>query len=178
MIMRRELERACFWLWALCLVLLVGCSSAPSQDDNAGGATVGVSAGALSSADVTKVTLTISGPGIAVPIVHDLTKSAGQWTAIIGGIPAGTNRTFAADAFGELNTKIYTGQASGVTIVKGAMAAVLIVLQQKDAPAPFGNAAPRIESLVASTRVVEPAESVVLTLVASDADEEIGRAHV
>jgi len=171
--MRRELERACFWLWALCLALSVGCSSAPSQDDNAGGATVGVSVGALSSADVTKVTLTISGPGIAVPIVHDLTKSAGQWTAIIGGIPAGTDRTFAADAFDSSNAKIYAGQASGVTIVKGAMATVLIALQQTEPAAPFGNAAPRIESLVASTRVVEPAESVVLNLVASDADGDV-----
>lgn len=151
---------------ALLLALVSGCSAPPDE----GGVSVGVSAQALSAADVTKITVTVSGPGIAPDIVQDLVQTNGQWGGIIGGIPAGSNRTVAANAYDAGNAKIYSGQVSGVTVTSGVTAAVILVLQDQATPSPFENSAPRITGLLASSSQVEPGQPVSLTLTAVDAD--------
>lgn len=151
---------------ALLLSMLAGCDG-PADE---GGVSVGVSAQALSGADVTKITVTISGAGITPDIVQDLVQSNGQWGGIIGGVPAGSNRTVLADAYDAADTKIYSGQVTGVTVTSGVTAAVIIVLQDQTAPDPFTNSAPRITGLLASASQVEPGQTVDLTLTAVDAD--------
>lgn len=124
---------------------------------------VGVSAQALSTADVSKLTVTVSGGGIAPDIVQDLVQSNGQWSGILGGIPAGANRTVSADAYDAGNSKIYSGQVSGVTVASGVTAAVILVLQDSAGCTPFYNSAPRITAVVASASEVEPGQTVDLT---------------
>jgi hypothetical protein len=82
----------------------------------------------------------------------------------------GSGRTFLAQAYDASNTLLYEGQVTGVTISQGSTAAVFILLQQKTAPSPFRNSAPRINSLVASSTQVEPGQSATLSVTATDAD--------
>lgn len=151
---------------ALLLAMLGGCD-APADE---GGVNVGVSAQALAGDNVTKITVTVSGSGIAPDIAQDLVKTNGQWGGIIGGVPAGANRTVRADAYDAGNTLVYSGQVTGVTVTVGGTAAVIIVLQDEAAPDPFSNSAPRITGLVASESQVEPGQAVNLTITATDAD--------
>jgi hypothetical protein len=67
--------------------------------------------------------------------------------ARIGKLPAGTGRTFTAEAFNSGGTKLYAGTATGVTLLARQTTAVSITLQEADAPAPFENTAPVITSL-------------------------------
>ncbi len=153
----------------MCTVHMGGCSNNPPPLEE-GAAAVGVSVSALTAADVTKVTVTVTGTNISNPIVHDLHKVQGQWQGIIGGIPSGDGRVFQAAAFDSGNTLIYEGQTANVTISKGQNIAVLILLQQKDPPDPFNNTVPYIDSLVASSNAVAPGDTVSIEVVAHDVD--------
>jgi hypothetical protein len=135
-----------------------------------GAADIGVSAQALSTADVAKVTVTVSAPDLSSSIVSDLRNTGGQWKGVIGAIPAGANRSFLAQAFNSSNTKIYEGQATGVTITQGSTAAVVILLQQSTPPTPFVNSAPKLTGLTASLTQVEVNQPVTLSVTATDAD--------
>ncbi|WP_415835248.1 PKD domain-containing protein, partial [Corallococcus soli] len=92
----------------------------------------------------------------------------GQWGGVLGQLPAGTGRTFSAQAFDASNTVRYEGQVTPVTIQVGQMTAVTLLLQEVNAPAPFDNAAPRILSLVASPATVAPGGQVTLQATADD----------
>jgi hypothetical protein len=59
-------------------ILAMGCI-----DLDSGSASIGVSTYGLSSADVTRVSVEITGPNITPPISYDLVKTAGQWKGLI-----------------------------------------------------------------------------------------------
>ena len=163
-IQRPRLGRA---LMAMVFVAsLVGCAS----DRDRGSAAVSVKTLGLSQADVSRVEVTITGADIGMPITQELTKRADDWYGIVGAIPQGSGRIFAARAFDASDALIYQGEASGVVITAGVRAQVLIVLQQVTPPDPFVNHAPRIDSLVASAQQVAPSATVDLALTAHDPD--------
>jgi hypothetical protein len=124
----------------------------------------------LSAVDVTRVVLTITGSGIATPIVYSLRQSGGQWRGIIGAIPAGDNRTFRAEAFDASNTVVYEVERTGVTIARGVSTSVVLLLQQRTAPNPYANTVPFIDSVVASSAAVAPGATVVLSATTHDVD--------
>ncbi|WP_152622610.1 PKD domain-containing protein [Archangium violaceum] len=126
---------------------------------------------ALSAADITSMRVTVTGSGME-PMLVSLSYARGQWQAVMGGIPAGDNRTFFAEAFDGGGTLRYRGQASGINILSGATAAVYVLLQQVDAPTPFTNIAPVIDWLTASRNEVEPGASVSLAAAAHDANAD------
>ncbi|HEX7499763.1 MAG TPA: hypothetical protein VF524_05585, partial [Polyangia bacterium] len=70
-----------------------GCADHPDQSGPERGG-VEVKVYAINAADVYSVTVTITGDGIADPIVVPLSKVGDQWVANLSGIPAGMNRTF------------------------------------------------------------------------------------
>jgi alpha-tubulin suppressor-like RCC1 family protein len=162
------------WLQLLALIPLLlaplaACVPGASQE---GSADIAVSAQALSTSEVARVTLTVSAADLSPNIVANLQNTGGQWRAVIGAIPVGTHRTFLAQAFNSSNDKVYEGQATGVTITSGTTAAVVILLQQSTPPALFVNSAPKITGLTASTDRVEPSESVTLAVTDTDADDD------
>ncbi|RKG58103.1 hypothetical protein D7X30_16610 [Corallococcus sp. AB011P] len=150
----------------MALALTVACGG----ETGVGEASLGVSAQALTENDISRVTVTVSGAGIAPDISRNLFKTSGQWSGTLGGIPVGSGRTFLARAYDGSNTLLYEGQVTGVTISQDSTAAVFILLQQKTAPTPFRNSAPRISSLVASSTQLEPGQSAALSVTATDAD--------
>ncbi len=130
---------------------------------------MGVSTQALSASSVTRVALTISGPGMA-PIVRDLVKTNGQWQGVVGNIPVGVNRVFHAEAFDAGNTKVYEGEATGVSISKNQTVTVVLVLQQSAAPIPFTNTVPYIDAVTASSSAVSPSDTIHLSVAGHDVD--------
>lgn len=172
----RHLFPMLLWAFAPALPLFAGCNALHedvlSANAGMGEANVSVAAQALSAADISQLTLTVSGPGISSAIVQDLFKTNGQWTGKLGGIPVGGNRTFHADAYDSSGVDIYQGEVTGVTVSKGAPVAVMILLQQSVAPSPFANSAPQISSLVASASQVEQGSTVSLVASAKDPDSD------
>ncbi|MCC6751328.1 MAG: hypothetical protein IT371_26985 [Deltaproteobacteria bacterium] len=159
-----RLRRVGFALGVSLLAAACGAEGLP------GGAALGVSVKGLSAADVTRVTVTVTGGGIGTPIVQNLALTAGVWRGTIAKIPSGTNRTFAAQAANAAGTVLYEGQLSGVTIATGSTAVVTLLLQQKTPPLPFGNSVPVIDGLFASSNAVAPGTPVSLSLAAHDPD--------
>ncbi|HEX5749567.1 MAG TPA: hypothetical protein VFZ09_25280 [Archangium sp.] len=152
----------------LALTLAMACGG--EKEPVVGEASLGISAQALSANDISRVTVTVSGSGISPDISRNLFKTSGQWGGTLGGIPVGSDRTFKAQAYDSSNVLLYEGQVTGVTITQGSTAAVFILLQQKTAPNPFSNNAPRISALVASASQVEPGQSTTLSVTATDVD--------
>jgi len=164
---RRVSLRSLNWVVSvLALALAVACGG----ETVVGEASLGVSAQALSETDISRVTVKVSGAGISPDISRNLFKTSGQWSGTLGGIPVGSDRTFLAQAYDSSNTLLYEGQVTGITISQSATAAVFILLQQKTAPNPFRNSAPRISSLAASSTQVDPGRSITLSVAATDAD--------
>jgi alpha-tubulin suppressor-like RCC1 family protein len=124
---------------------------------------------ALSAHDVVRVELTVSAADMA-PRHEALTRTDNQWGGILGQLPAGSGRTFHAQAFNASQALIYEGEAMNVTITAGSTTVVSLMLQQVDAPPPFENAAPTITSLIASRGSVEPGGTVALQATAEDAN--------
>jgi 5'-nucleotidase len=144
-------------------IVVGGCQKAPAP---AGQAQVSILA--LSAADVTKVDLAVSGPALAQPMVFSLFQQGSVWGGLVGGIPAGGNTTFTVIARDGSGTGIFQGMASNVTIVAGQIVTVVITAQQVSPPAPFSNATPVIDSLVASSTDVVPGATVQLHATAHD----------
>jgi N-acetylneuraminic acid mutarotase len=131
----------------LALALLASCAVSPPVS---GSAQFAVSIPqALSSSGVTRVLVTVSASGMEALSV-ELAKSNGSWGGLIGNIPAGSNRSFNAQAFDASGTLRFQGQTSGVTLSPNQTTAVALTLQEVSAPPPYGNEAPLIDSLVAS----------------------------
>ncbi|WP_158625733.1 RCC1 domain-containing protein [Corallococcus carmarthensis] len=166
--MRRE-SRSRLAALALSLVLaLAGCGGAQGQEAQEGSAQAVVTLPqALSASDVARVELTVSGAGMTTR-TDALVKTGGQWGGVLGQLPAGSGRTFSAQAFDSSNTVRYAGQATPVTIQANLTTAVTLLLQEVNAPPPFENAAPRILSLVASPGTVAPGGQVSLQATAED----------
>jgi N-acetylneuraminic acid mutarotase len=156
-------------LW-LSMLLLAATQSGCGNLGERGEAAISVQGQALSSADVARVEVTVSGVHVSPVMTSELVARADDWYGVIGAIPIGANRTFTARAYDAAGTLLYQGEATGVTIAAGTRAQVLIVLQQVTPPDPFVNQAPRIDSLVASAQQVAPGATVSLALVAHDAD--------
>ncbi|WP_157232222.1 Kelch repeat-containing protein [Hyalangium minutum] len=150
-------------LLALTLALLTSCSP-PSE---IGSAQFVVSVPQALSASISRVSVTASAadfPSFSV----DLASSNGSWGGLLGNLAAGSNRSFLAQAFDASGTKLYEGSASGVSIAADQTALVAITLQQVNAPPPFQNAAPVIDSLTASSTSVAAGGSLSLQASAHD----------
>ncbi|HZI16119.1 MAG TPA: LamG-like jellyroll fold domain-containing protein [Myxococcus sp.] len=148
-------------------LLALGCQGKPPAEGPEGGsAHFTIASQALSAEDVTRVTVTLAAADIPA-LTLELTRTGDTWGGTIAAIRAGDNRNFTAEAFAGV-TKIFEGQAQGVTIVRGQTAEVVIILQPIDRPAPFENAAPVIDSLVASAGTVEPSGVISLRATGHD----------
>jgi hypothetical protein len=161
------------WL-ALWSLLVVGCSGGstrpPAVRGEIGAAQMEVSAARLTAvSSVARVTLTITAADFA-PIVYDLAQSGSTWQGTIGGILAGTGRTFAAVAYDPGGVALYSGSASNVTIVAGATAQVFLQLNPLNAPPPFQNATPVITGVSVTSATVVPGGSVTVAVTAHDPD--------
>jgi hypothetical protein len=127
--------------------------------------------------DIKSIKLTITG-GVSesgFPITTFLTKgTAGNvWNANVTGIPAGTGRTFLAQAFNGLNgtgAVIYEG-STAATIDPATTATVVIILQEV-APQPGPtNYAPQIDALTATASYVLPGQTGSFAVTAHDPDD-------
>jgi N-acetylneuraminic acid mutarotase len=169
--MTRMTKQVWLYLTATLLALVAGCGApSPQEEDTTGSAQLfGTTAQAITSADVTLVRITVSAADMPARTA-ELVKTNNQWSGLIGKLPAGTGRTFSAEAFNSSGTKLYAGSATGVTILAKQTTAVSITLQEVSPAAPFANAAPVISSLSAAPGTVEPGGSVTLTASASDAN--------
>ena len=150
----------------LASLALAACSTPPSTEPSSGTAEMQVLA--LSSADVTTVSVTVAGPALPSPRVSSLFARGGQWGGILGGLPAGTGYTFTVAAKDLAGTLIYSGAASNVTILRGQTAMVIITAQQATPPDAFHNAIPAIDSLVLSSTSVTPGDQVSVKVTAHD----------
>jgi hypothetical protein len=150
-------------------IVLAGCgqSQAPAATGSAQ-----LTVKALSAADVSSVTATITGPALSAPRTVMLSHRDGglSFGALVGLLPVGSHYLFTASARGTDGSVLYTGSASGVAIVKDQTITVLITAQQTTAPAPFSNSVPVIDSLLVSSTNVSPGASLTATVTAHDAD--------
>ena len=105
----------------LVLTLLVGCSASPLPSDSPTGS-VRLSVSTPTAAppgEVTRVTVTVSGSDMTARSIT-LALADGAWGGVIGDIPAGTSRTFLAQAFNASSTLRYEGRAENVTVTAGS----------------------------------------------------------
>ncbi|SEU38238.1 Kelch repeat-containing protein [Stigmatella erecta] len=154
-----------YLLLALALALVSGCSPSASSDTGSAQLTVSVPQGLAST--VTRVSVIASASDFE-PLSTDLTASGGTWSGTLGIIPAGTLRTFRAQAFGDGGTLLFEGSVSGITITAGQTALVALLLQEVNPGPPFQNEAPLIGSLAASTTSVPVGGSLTLAVTAHD----------
>jgi N-acetylneuraminic acid mutarotase len=122
---------------------------------------------ALSANDITRIKVTVSASDMS-SLVVELAKSNGTWGGLIGNLPAGSNRSFLAEAFDSSNTQRFQGQTSGVTITANQTTAVAVTLQEIAPPPPYANEAPVIGSLVASSTSVQTGSTLSLTATVHD----------
>lgn len=147
---------------------VVGCH--PQAEEALGEAQLSISVRqALSAADITHIQVEVSAADMPSRTVA-LVKTGSRWGGTIGQLPAGSGRTFKADAFDSAGSRLYAGEASGVTIVANETAVISITLQELAPAPPFENAAPVITSLVASPATVSSGGTLTLTATATDAN--------
>ncbi|QAT84912.1 branched-chain amino acid ABC transporter2C amino acid-binding protein [Corallococcus coralloides] len=161
------MKRASFSLvlvLALGLALIAGCSATSSDT---GSARFAVSVPQALSSDISRVSVTSSGPDIP-SVTVDLVQTEGVWGGTIGNIPAGPDRSFLAQAFDASGTLLFSGSASGVSILADQMTFVAITLQELNPPPPFDNEAPLIDSLVVSSTSVPLGRQIRLSARAHD----------
>ncbi|MDC0711778.1 kelch repeat-containing protein [Stigmatella sp. ncwal1] len=149
----------------LALALLASCA-APSPVSGSAQFAVSIPQ-ALSVNDVTRVLVTVSASDMASLSV-ELAKSSGSWGGLIGNIPAKPNRSFLAQAFDASGTLRFRGQTSGVSISPNQTTAVALTLQEISSPPPYGNEAPVIDALVASSTSVLTGAAISLTATVHD----------
>jgi len=157
---------------AVLLALLaasVSCTSGGSGATTASADIVCQVASGLSAADVSRVTLSITGPGMSKR-EQDLERAGQLWQGSVSNLPAGVDRVFRGEAFDSAGELLYAGQVDDVTIVAGERIAIVLLLQQTTPPDPFKNRAPIIDGIVASGRSALPGASVDLTVQAHDSD--------
>ncbi len=118
--------------------------------------------------DVTRITVTVSGSGILVPMVQDLSKVGSTWQGVVSDIPVGSDRLFVGQAFDSAGSLRYQGQAAGVAINANMVTDIFILLQDKNPKPPFQNTVPVIDAFVASTNVIAASGSVDFSVTAHD----------
>ncbi len=150
-------------LTALCaLALLASCAERTSPT---GGALFGARfpTNLATASDVTSVTVVVTGPELAQPVVSTLSKNSNgiEWDSSIVGLPptgVGTNSdqplTFSAVGFNSQGNRIFSGSASA-DIVAGQSTVVMIVLQEVNPTPGVTEYAPIIESIIASAPTVD-----------------------
>jgi hypothetical protein len=151
-------------LLALALALLAGCASSSS---GTGSAQFAVSVPQALSSSVSRVSVTAIAPDFASFSV-DLVSTNGVWGGFLGSIPTGSHRSFLAQAFDASGTLLFEGTASGISIASNQTALVAITLQQVNAPPPFQNEAPLIDSLSAPSTAVSAGGALSLVATAHD----------
>jgi hypothetical protein len=152
---------------AALLLALAACTAQPTAQPTGSVQFIASVPQAISATDVTRVKLTISATDMTTMVI-ELAKSNGAWGGIISNIPVGTNRTFAAEAYDSANNKIFQGSTSSITITAGQTPAVAITLMEMNPPPAYGNEAPIIESVVASSTTVQTNGTLTLTATARD----------
>ena len=145
---------------------MVGCGKGQSSDK--GSASINA-AKLLSTADVSSVTVTITG-GIPTPLTVPLVGHGTQYGALVSDLPVGTNYVFTASAKDASSTELYHGAATNVTITKNQTAAVIIDMNQVAAGVAISNEAPVIDSLTATSLLVSQNDTVTITASAHDPD--------
>ncbi|HYO66017.1 MAG TPA: kelch repeat-containing protein, partial [Archangium sp.] len=158
-----QIHRCFSSLAALLLLSLAACTSQPTGSVQFAASVPQ----ALSSSDVTRIKVTVSASDMPSRVV-ELAKSNASWGGLIGNLPAGSNRSFLAEAFDSSGTLRFQGQTAGVTLTANQTIAVAVTLQQVPPPPPYGNEAPVIGSLVASTTSVQTGDSLSLTATVHD----------
>jgi cysteine-rich repeat protein len=123
----------------------------------------------LSTSDIAEVRVTVTAADMS-PRTMTLERTGSTWSGTLHEIPAGTQRTFTAEALDSSGTRLYAGQATHVTILAEQTTVVSITLQQVQPPPAFENAAPLITSLTATPGTVAPGGSLSLTATARDAN--------
>nr|WP_240672382.1 kelch repeat-containing protein [Corallococcus coralloides] len=123
------------------------------------------------SSTIARVAVASGGPDIPSVWV-DLAPTNGVWGGTIGNIPAGADRAFAARAYDASGALLFSGSASGVTILASQTTLVAITLQQLNPPPPFDNEAPVIEFVVAYPSTVAAGGTVSLYSSAYDPNLE------
>lgn len=166
-------QRKSRWGWVSLVVGLLcvnlACSSSGEPESHGAVEFVGAMSQALAGEDVTRVTVTLTATGVPASTIT-LVQDTGGWRGTFHQVPAGTGRTFTAEAFDSQGALRYRGVAEGVTIVAGETAIVAITLQSLATATPFDNTVPCIDSMVASSSVVLPGGSIVLRATAHDKD--------
>ena len=163
--MQRNVLKLLPLLAALVVISVSGCH--PAEESTGSAQLFSQLQQSLSASEVSRVTVTLTAADLPTRMV-ELEKANGQWGGLMGHIPTGTGRTFSAEAFNASGTKLYAGKVTGVTITKGQTAAVALMLQQVQAPPPFQNAVPIIDSLVASGSSTLPGGRITLQASAHD----------
>ena len=104
---------------------------------------------------------------ITVPLVQDGT----QWSALVSGLPVGTDYVFNLSATASDGTELYHGIATGQTIEKNKTADIVIDMNQSNpTPASLYDTAPVINSLTATATSVSKNDTVVIKIGALDHD--------
>lgn len=104
---------------------------------------------------------------ITVPLVQDGT----QWSAVVSGLPVGTDYVFNLSATASDGTELYHGIATGQTIEKNKTADIVIDMNQSNpTPASLYDTAPVIKSLTATATSVSKNDTVVIKIGALDRD--------
>ncbi len=153
----------------LMVFLTAGCNGTGDDATDRPTGSAAVSVSALSAADVAGATVSITAADIASPITASLSATNG-WQATIGGIPAGTARTFTLSATDGNGVEQYHGTSNNVTITAGQTQSVVIVAQQTSQSAAFTDSAPVIDLAQASSNKVAPGAVVNLNVTAHDPD--------
>ncbi|MGB8298573.1 MAG: metallophosphoesterase, partial [Polyangia bacterium] len=117
-----------------------------------------------------QVTVTISGPALYAPQPVTLSPqgSGGSYGALISSLPVGSNYVFTVNATDKNNTLTYVGQATNVAILPNQVTTVVITAQSVQAPVPFVNTVPVIDSLVVSSTNIAPGGTVTANVKAHD----------
>jgi hypothetical protein len=153
-------------------LVVTGCDHRSVTEPEAGVGTIEIHVPppSMDIVDISRIELTITGPGISTPIVRDLSGDpATGWSAVLDNVPAGLGRTFVGRAY-DGGAVIYEGIAAPVTILPGETSLVSLFMQETDPPGGFFNAAPRITGLTVDAYVVAPGGSVSLSVTAVDPD--------
>jgi N-acetylneuraminic acid mutarotase len=149
-------------LW---LLLLAGCSGSSSE---LGSVRFAVSVPEAFASSVSRVSVTASGadlPSVSV----ELALSEGVWSGQLDNLPAGTQRSFLAEAFDSAGIRLLAGSASDIAISAEHTPLVSMTLRQLNPPLSL-NQAPVIDALEASGLSVPAGGMLSFAATAHDPD--------
>ena len=94
--------------------------------------------------------------------------SGGGYGALISSLPVGSNYTFTVSATDTSSVVAFVGQATNVAILPNQVTTVVITAQTVQAPTPFVNTVPVIDSLVVSSTNIAPGQTITAKVQAHD----------